>query len=195
MSTAEDLLHNYLRDLSVTRFAKHCPLVQFEATEPVDHKENAILGDEFSMIMLWGEAGSLIFKTHYTEKTGRTLAALAMNIEESKVDRETIRAYMNEFNNLMGGHFRGTLETKQLLLGMSLPFTALGKDETAFFKLRDSQFSVKRWSLGNNSDLNLICTCEVKVDEPKQIESLRESLYEALEADKGSDSSGDIEFL
>lgn len=195
MSAAEDFLYSYLKDLSLTRFSKHCPLVQFTADEVEEYNVSSKLGDEFSMIMLWGEAGTLIFKTHYTDAVGRTLAAKAMNIDERQVTTETIRAYMNEFNNLMGGHFRGTLETKNTLLGMSLPFSSRGEDEIEFFKLRDKQFSVKRWTLRGEPQLNLVFSCEMRLDEPQQIETLRSVLNEALEADRGADNSGDIEFL
>jgi|GEM_PF-6754072 len=195
MSAAEDFLYGYLRDLTLTRFSKHCPLVQFTAKELEEYTESSKLGDELSMIMLWGEAGTLIFKTHYSEHSGRYLAARAMNLDERQINKETIRAYMNEFNNLMGGHFRGTLETGNTLLGMSLPFTAGGDDELEFFKLRDKKFSVKRWVLQGEPELSVVFSCEMRLDEPQQIDSLRAKLSEALEADRGSDNSGDIEFL
>ena len=194
-STEQQLIQDFLVELSAVRFSKHCSAMKFNAKDVEKHEGSGILGEEMCLILLWGENCSLSFKTHYDVNVARALAASALNMTEESVTPQMAKAYMHEFNNLVAGYFRGALEENNVLFGMSLPISLPGKDENLFQRIRQDKTFAQRWTLTNDQKKNVICSCEIQLHGPGFFSDIKDKLWQELNADKDKDETGDIEFF
>jgi hypothetical protein len=194
-SRAGEFLKNYLIDLSASRMGKHCPQYTFEAREGQSYDTNHLAAEETSMIMMWSQAATIILKIHYNIDVARQIAATALAQTLHITTDEMVRAYMNEFNNLQGGFFRGVLEDEKYLIGMSLPFNARGSDESLYFTIRNQDFIYTEWKLKSSENHEFSCSSEILINESCGFLKAESSLTSALEKDKVTDGGGDIEFF
>lgn len=183
-SKSTSMLSNFFIKLSTSRLHKHCPAMSFKPID-IDPYENSVekLGDEFSMIMLWGEIGSVIFKTHFNMEVARAISANALNLDPDSISDDLVRGYMNEFNNLMGGYFRSLLDKHNVLMGMSLPFTTKGTHELFFFKIRDQRYDFTKWKLQSNEGHIIECTSEILIINEECLFRCEKILIEGLQND------------
>lgn len=192
---ANNFLQNYIIEMSASRLTKHCQTLKFKSDSISSYDKSAILGDEISMILLWGEIGSVVLKAHYRCDTAQDICANALGITKENVNIEMVRAYMNEYNNLMGGFFRGVLESAKVLVGMSLPFITKGADEECFFKIRDPRYTFTKWDVKSDRGHVISCTSEILILNPKLILENEAVLTKALDDDKKNEEIGNVEFF
>lgn len=192
---ANNFLQNYIIEMSASRLTKHCQTLKFKSDSISAYEKSLVLGDEISMILLWGEIGSVVLKAHYNIDVAKNICANALGISNENVTLEMVRAYMNEYNNLMGGFFRGVLESAKVIVGMSLPFITKGVDEECFFKIRDPRYTFTKWDVKSDKGHLLSCTSEILVLNPKLILENELVLNDALENDKKNQDIGNVEFF
>ncbi len=189
-------LSDFFYNLSQTRMAKHCPSdFTFTTSEFEEHTKCEVMGEDNSIILLWGEAGAMVFKVHYDIEIVAPYAAAALMKPLAEISRDTARAYMNEYLNLYAGYFRGITEEKKLVFGMSLPFHTRGMDELIFFKLRDQRFKFYKWKMNDQNGKCFYCTCEIMPLDHIAFLNLKDALLKDLENDKSSDIDGEIQFF
>lgn len=192
---ANNFLQNYIIEMSASRLTKHCQTLKFKSDSISAYEKSVILGDEISMILLWGEIGSVVLKSHYKMDVAQDICANALGIQRENVNVEMVRAYMNEYNNLMGGFFRGVLESAKVIVGMSLPFTTKGADEECFFKIRDPRYTFTKWDVKSDKGHIISCTSEILILNPRLILDNENIMNTALENDKQNNDIGNVEFF
>lgn len=192
---AGNFLRDYLVNLSAIRMAKHCLPLNFESVNVETYEGKPIVEDEISLIMLWGESATIVLKTHYNLEVARKVASTAIGLQLAETSDEMVRAYMNEFNNLQGGFFRGILEEENLLIGMSLPFVARGSDELLYFNNRDDRYIYTKWILKSSDGHEFKCSSEILLHDSNGFLGAESHLITALDNDKKTDGGGDIEFF
>ena len=144
--------------------------------------------------MLWSSVGAIFVKIHFDLEVAKKLAAGGLEKSPDEVSREMALDFLKECSNGIGGFVRSSFESNQMLMGLSLPFLAEGKDELIFRKIRDPRAMAYDWeiTLEDKSSFNL--SLEFCILEPNNIISKIDKL-EALMVDSNSASDGEVDFL
>jgi hypothetical protein len=191
-----EFLSNFFATTARQRIGKMIRGMKLVA-EPLENlKEDEVLGENISIIMLWSSIGAIFLKIHFTLDVAKKLAAGGLEKSPEEVSREMALDFMKECSNGVGGFVRSLFESNEMLMGMSLPFLAEGKDELIFRKIRDPRSSAYNWAivLEDGSRFNL--TFEICLLDPKSLLSKIDKLEEAMiEGDKEDTSEGEVEFL
>ncbi len=155
-----------------------------------------VLGEHISIIMLWSPVGAMFLKIHFDLNAAKQMAAGGLERSLEDVSKEMAFDFMKECSNGVGGFVRSLFEKNQLLMGMSLPFLADGRDEVIFRKIRDPRSVASNWDLKLDGGGSFRYTAEVCLLEPKSIEKIRPQLEAAMsEGDKAESKEGEVEFL
>lgn len=195
-SSVTRFMEQNLIELSAVRMGKHCQSHQFSVAEIIEGRPDAQLGDEMSMVLIHGDGMSLIFKVHYLAKEATQLASSALGIPVEKIERPVVQSFMNEFNNLMGGFVRGVFDEGEVLVGMSLPILAHGRDELIFVKVADPRYFGMYWKVvADNGGPTVYCSSELLVRDECQIVRFKDKFEEAIRNDRDANQGGEISFF
>lgn len=163
-------IQNLITSYSANRLSQYCRGLAIRAEElaPERAGPTGAYGEEMSLILISGNSGTIILKTHFDIAVARRLAAHTYERPETEVSDEIACEFIKEYSNLLAGAFRGAFEKYGLLMGMSLPFLSPGDDEVLYQKARESSIGHGLWTLA--SDLGaVVCSAEIKLANPDEI--------------------------
>ena len=192
---AVKFLSGYLSATARQRVEKMIRGKKIQVTEVEVKNESQAFGEQMSIIMLWSSVGAIFLKIHFNFNVASMLASGGLEKPIEEVNRDIALDFMKECSNGVGGFVRSSFESNQLLMGMSLPFLAEGKDEVIFRKIRDSRAHCTAWHMQVEGAGEFYFTSEVCLLDPSNVSKIRPQLEEALAKGEESDNSGEVEFL
>lgn len=136
-----------------------------------------------TLILMFGEALRLVFKTHFSSHTAGFFASKAFRLEREEVSAERCKDFFREFANVVTGKIKLSLLDSGIVSSVSLPVLTRGFDEV-FFSNPNSAV-VKSWSLECENE-SFFCTVSMETFVEIRIEMTDKVI---------SDDVGDVEFL
>lgn len=191
-----EFLHGYLKESSKYIFSRYCRGTNLFLTDIKKDSDN-ILSEEMSIILLWGTLGTIILKTHFNLDSANYFATGELKVLTDE-NKNMSRDFMKEFSNMQAGHIRGIFEENKIMLGMSLPFLVLGKDEKLFRKIRDADSEIYLWKLEDENKNTLSCAVEFCLNDYLMLKNISSALQNDIEKNNSAErleAEGDVVFL
>ena len=166
---AVNLTQCLIRKTTFACLQRYIRRTNLELVENIVQKDEEAYNSEMSIIMLWGEIGSITLKVHFSLDIASALSSKTSNVSIEKIESQLAKEFIKEFSNHQGGYLKGFFEKSNFVMGMSLPFLARGVDEIIFRKIRDPRASFDVFKI-NIDDLQLFLTSEICLIDSSAIE-------------------------
>lgn len=192
-----EVLKKLLRTSTFARLQRYLRKNDLLLEENVPELAEGVYNEQISIIMLWGMLGAINLKTHFNLEIAKGLTALGQNTPVAEVSEKMAQEFMKEFSNNQAGFLKGTLENHKVMMGMSLPFIADGKDEVIFRKIRDPRAQVDVWKIKVDKFV-ITFTAEICLLDSKSIQAVHSQLEQEIKNNmqpQNLEDDGEINFL
>jgi hypothetical protein len=191
MKDNELIFESIAKVVKAASFVRIQSVLQDKDTECINENFPHLMpGEWVSLILLSSNDLRIFFKIFFDLDSLVQVLNEKQEIRSSlKLDENTMKDFMKEYCNLVGGYINGTLEKLEIQTSMSLPLALKGFDDF-FFPYPDNIASFeKNWVL-RCSGRKFYCSCFVEIIDFRSLDIFKNFTHDEFEI-----KEGDVDFL
>jgi hypothetical protein len=191
MTDNELVLDNIVKIVKTAASARMHSVLANEKIETQDEPFPQLMpGEWISLVLLSSNELRIFFKIFFDYETlrcvlkNRDVINTAIDLKD-----DTLKDFMREYCNLVGGYINAILEKLNIQTSMSLPLTLKGFDDFFFPYAGNKNSLEKNWLLNCNGN-KFYCSCFIEILDFKNLNSFKTFVHEEVDL-----KEGDVDFL